>query len=246
LDASDISPSTTLLQGGGNDLGQALLTVDVTGDGMADVLAGAHADDSMGTNAGLLRIWEGPLPRSTLVAADLSLYGTGAGDLVGRLLASGDQNGDGHMDLAIASPDRVVGGAEEGTIWVVEGPISASESLSAASAMATAPDGDAMRFGKSVTWADLDGDGLDDLLYGWDSGRGGLGMIRGPLAGAMDLRLDRELDWEGEGPSDGFGEAVIGGDIDGDGMAEVFVGDPEHNQGGTAGGAAYLFPSSAW
>ena len=70
---------------------------DVNGDGLADLIVGAVADDNKGTQSGSARVFSG-LNGSILY----TFNGDSAGDRLGyRVSGAGDVNGDGHDDLII-------------------------------------------------------------------------------------------------------------------------------------------------
>ena len=101
--------------------------------------------------------------------------------------------------------------------------------------------------GASVDCAgDVDGDGYDDIVigaYGDDTKAryaGAAYVVLGPVSGTKDLSTaDAKL--TGEAASDKAGYAVAGGgDVDGDGYADVLVGAIGEGTGGSTAGASYL------
>ncbi|MEY4563329.1 MAG: hypothetical protein RLZZ618_2606, partial [Pseudomonadota bacterium] len=155
---------------------------DVNGDGLADLIVGAHqSDPAAGSNAGRSYVVFG---KSTGAATDLSAVanGTGgfvingqcAGDLSGwSVSGAGDVNGDGLADLIVgAYQSDPAAGSNAGRSYVVFG-----KSTGAAielSAVANGTGGFVINgqaaidsSGYSVTSAgDVNGDGLADLILG--------------------------------------------------------------------------------
>lgn len=153
------------------------------------------------------------------------------GEMRGPAKDLADVDGDGVPELILGMPkveygeiqfSRIVcvSGSSPRVLWSHEGAIA----------------GD--RFGSSLdTGADLDGDGIEDLVGGAPSatldGFEGVGMVR-----ALSGRTGRVL-WErfGPVPSANFGAAVtFCGDLDGDGVADVVVGAPGSSAGAPSGG----------
>ncbi len=115
---------------------------------------------------------------STVPSAHLSIIRQGresagqqeAGDDFGRVLCSGDFNGDGYDDLATAAPyEDVPGltGSNHGTVIISWG---SELGLTHVGARVIAPgswlDQSGPLFGRALACADFDSDGYDDLVVG--------------------------------------------------------------------------------
>jgi hypothetical protein len=91
---------------------------------------------------------------------------------------------------------------------------------------------------------DLDADGIQDLAVGayggGDDNEGTAGLFFGPLAASLDY-YDADILWEGVDPSNKFGYALSGGDMNQDGADDLLVsallGDSEDG----ANGSIYIF-----
>ncbi|HZL99595.1 MAG TPA: hypothetical protein VFD43_05010 [Planctomycetota bacterium] len=165
------------------------------------------------------------------LSAQLTIEGSVAGGALGSAVAViGDVDGDGVPDLALGAPDSDAGGEDAGEVRVVSG---ADGSLLFV-ALGAGPYDD---FGVSVaSVGDASGDDVPDVLVGahqdWDettggsfANRPGYAMLLSGADGTV-LRVEqgelRFTDW-----GTFFGESVAGpGDLDGDGLADLAVGDP--------------------
>jgi hypothetical protein len=102
---------------------------------------------------------------------------------------------------------------------------------------------------ESVGWSvapvgDVNGDGHDDLLVGapsrGDENPGAAYLFYGPVTAANLSLADADVTILGESGGDRAGWSVDGGDVDGDGYADIVVGAPFNDEGGTDAGAVYV------
>lgn len=161
------------------------------------------------------------------------------GDEAGTTVATGgDFNGDGAIDIVVASPCATLrsGGKKTGIVEVYSG------SDGALLAIFKGPQGQAL-FGTAAAFVgDIDGDGADELgigSQGWDAGVGGGSSVSN--VGRLDVfSLSSGLLYSvtGSEAEGNFGESIEGlPDATGDGVPDILVG-----AGGDGGkqGAAYL------
>jgi FG-GAP repeat protein len=235
---------------------------DFDGDGRADLAIGVPGEDLGGArDAGMVNVLYGAAAGLT-AAGDQAwsqdtagVLGTGeggpgaaAGDAFGTALASADFDRDGHADLAIGVPlDRVGATTFAGAVNVLYGTSSGltatGDQIWSQDVLADDPEtGDG--FGQSLAAGDFDGDGYADLAIGVPGEGLGMGVapgmvmiIRGGadglvLAGAAALtRGSTGAPYLADSPH-GFGYALVAGDLDGDGYADLAVGAPASGASG--------------
>ncbi|GDX79165.1 hypothetical protein LBMAG42_09760 [Deltaproteobacteria bacterium] len=183
---------------------------DVDGDSLGDVAVAAW-----GTGEVYL------VPASGLTSGLLSRYGvltdTTSGSGFGwSARGVGDVDGSGTPDLLVGA---VFDGGDAGAVYLFEGGI-AGGSTAMATVAHTGNSGDGL--GVAVGGGeDFDGDGDLDVLIG---GNGAAYLVDGPSFSNL-------ASWAGE--AKGAGSALGMGDVNGDGLADVVVGDHESS-------AAYL------
>jgi hypothetical protein len=142
------------------------------------------------------------------------------------------------------SADRATSDASEGVFRIVPRvtppPVAAREQFAPAGAAA----GDV--FGRAVASAgDMNGDGYADFAVGAPGYAAGVALAVGRVyvyfgGPAADLVPDLVL--TGVAAGDQLGGSVSGaGDVNGDGYADLLVGAPGNDDGGSNAGAAYLF-----
>ena len=139
---------------------------DYNGDGYDDVMAAAPGDSTSVSGGGAVGIWLSPISGTTFVRADVLVYGsTKNGNSFQLALETGDSDGDGHTDLLIGDPAASSGGlSNNGAFGLLYGPTTGSMLSDDLSAQFVGDDeGEAI--GNYATFVDLDGDGVDEIVF---------------------------------------------------------------------------------
>jgi hypothetical protein len=211
--------------------GYSLASADFDGDGYADLAIGAPDEDTgHGTNAGSVTIvWGTPSGLTTFASADEEFNDPGSNHRWGESMAVGDIEHDGAPELFISVPGvssfKWFFFTSTGAAVAATG---GSPARPGGSATVPAKGGASAQSLEDVnnTWlttGDLNGDGHDDLVVAWSdtdnsdpAQRHAFAWYPGDATG--DLGAGQSLSTEVS--------SVAAGDFDGDGFADIAVGQP--------------------
>lgn len=241
------------LEEAGDHFGEALAAGDFDDDGCDDLVIGAPQED-IGTenNAGMIQVIYGSADGLTDVGNEVFRQGTNGisanpepGDNFGRSLAVGDFDDDGIDDLAIGAPGEDIedaGVAGAGAVHVLFG----------AAVGGLSGNGDLLYFrGNGLPGVPEPGEGIGRALAAGDFnflfpgddlaiGAPASGIAPDPVDEGRVLLLsdlggnDFVAEYTQSSPDvpgasedfDNFGEVLVAGDFDGDGIAELAVASP--------------------
>jgi hypothetical protein len=252
----------------GDQFGRALAAGDFDPDSFDDLAIGVPGEN----DSGIVQLIFGS-PWGLLFANNY-LWAPGAvgevpepGDRFGFSFAVGDFDGDLYEDLAIGDPSEDLGAGNEianaGAIVVTFGSNAGMDLSRTLRFRQGTLYGDASvdrideRFGWALATGDFDSDGLDDLAVGHPNdldldvgtNTGAVSVLMGAFGAGLGAR-HRILhpEWHGlPGEIQGgqsFGAALAAGDFDGDGYADLAIGDPAFDRLAPvydAGGQAVLY-----
>ncbi len=243
------------------DAATGLATGDFNGDGIPDVvLAAAQADGPQNDrpDAGEVYIFFGPFtPGEARDAAlgeqDVTIFGATEGDQLGRAAVAADINGDELDDLVLGAPfadgpagQRPDAGETHVLLGARSWPATIDLAADPAATVAFGADEKDMA-GLSLATADVNGDGVHDLLIGAfqadgpgntrpDAGEGHLILGSPSWPPMIDLADGvQDVTFLGTEAEDWLTETVAAGDLNGDGMddlvlASTFASGPENQR----------------
>ena len=228
---ADVAEATLVSESSTYGFGAALSTTDVTDDGTADLLVGARGYPDW---SGSVLVYEGPVSGS-LVTADATARLAGDGYAAVTCVV-GDMDGDGRDEVGVGEYGHADG---KGALTLVTGPLSGTVDLTSEALRVVGDQADD-RLGAACQGLDWNGDGHADLV-GMASGAGEtrIWLSDGSLPSSLTLSADVHI-----GSTTSHGSSVYStmralDDLDGDGDAELIVGDGGYN--GMQGRAVLLY-----
>ncbi len=233
----------TFVQFNGTDardsFGEHVAVGDVNRDGFADVMIGATGKNKVYVYAG----------SATGASATPTIVLSGEGGEFGRSLISGDFNGDGYVDLIVGAHGFDAGlGTHQGKVYLFLG---GPKGLSATPAQTLVGEHKGDEYGRTFALADMNGDGIKDLIVGASGYNGDLEyqgkvyVYKGTKTGFDPKPIFTAV---GEHSNDEFGRSVGAADSRHDGHRDLIVGAPGLTRGGThttVPGAMYIYAGSA-
>lgn len=258
----------------GEEFGRGLAVADLDGDGKAELIIGAARADVGASDGGAVYIYGGIASGFFSAQPIKILSGRTGGDLFGSAVAVCDFNGDGRKDLAIAARaiedrQRPVVASDQGGVQVFLQRASGFRDDPDQTIYGDLPDGNGgfsgyagLLLGATMAAADLDGDGACDLAVSsldWDQNTAsntndGLVLVYRGVAASAQSRGGL-----GTTPARGFavnaaddlgaqlGRGLAAGDLDGDGLAELVIGEPNSDNGtGDNYGAVRIYRGGAF
>ena len=227
---------------------------DVDGNGVGDLAVGAPKDSFLGHFHGALWIFlmggEDALIRTVEISevTGNSPMLDDFGHLGFSVAPLGDLDGDGVPDIAVGAPGWNGAAKDSGGVWVHflnrAGSSARTVELGGQQAMRAAGVGESFGLGSSMAdLGDLDGDGLPELAIGQDPAfdiayHDGCSVLIVSLSKEGTVRKVRKLLHRDVGLESGFrfGAALLGlGDLNGDGVPDMAVGDSRDSDGGSRG-----------
>lgn len=138
---------------------------DVDGDGLDDVLVGALGEPRKSTEGGVAYLFLGPIDGTKMLAdAHAILHGESREDYAGiAVAAAGDVDSDGVPDVVVGAYQEGSADTYGGAAYIVSGTVRGSVSLGSAGFKLSGHE--RWFLGEKVAGgADVDGDGVDDVL----------------------------------------------------------------------------------
>jgi hypothetical protein len=198
---------------------------DVSGDGIPDLLIGNRGDSSAGVSTGAAYLVAGPMSGELIPRA--TFLGEEERDFAGQAVDGGaDFNGDGTFEFLIGGTEvsEAVGG-----VYLVDASTVGTTSLADARVFIDGLGSGATALGNAVAAADVNGDGVADVIAGDRNvygGDGGVWIFDGPIGdGVLSASDDRFALLAGQDEGGRAGRSVESvGDVLGDGSDCLLIG----------------------
>ena len=226
------------------ELGTSVLSVDLTGDGQADLVSGAPtwSDAALG-NRGAVDIQPGPVAWGPHFSGDAHLiHANDTTTAFGTALAApGDVNGDGYDELLVGAPGALTPAGGSGMLFTVFGPVTSV--IQPATGRGHHLQAGTAEVGRRLAVADFQGDGSPDILVNAvrASDRSEVAVLIPDGTAALNqsslfTEFTGAVFLGAQDPSVAVGTALASlGDIDGDGIPDFGVGSPGWTDTGVRG-----------
>ncbi len=225
---------------------------DIDDDGVPELMLGATLDESSRGTVWVLDATPPGLPRGGLASsyASAELQGPSSESFMAVMgPEQGDLNGDAVADLLVAGTDPY--GTGDAVVALYLGGSGFGGLLTPSSADLVLTQAYGAEPPRVLSHLDMDGEGLAELIFADWSLDNGLYYLDSPvyrveldgLSGSTSLYsayTDVLTSWSND---DDLGRSLGGGDLDGDGYDDVFVGAPGYSEDG-AGGFVGVYPGS--
>ena len=233
-----------------DELGTIVLTGDLTGDGVAElILPCQYASQGLFTSEGAVYVFRGRATWPTSInlastSADLTLLGARPWDELGVAAAAGDFNGDGLGDLVVAAPGADAGPYNDqqgdGFVYGLLGSDAFQTGTHTVDYATAPPDflliGEYQEsLGDELAAGDFDADGIDDIAaaerFGGADASGLIAVVFGrdfAPGETFTAGVDTDLRIVGQA-NDRIGFALAASDVNGDGRSEVAFATPFNN-----------------
>ncbi|MEZ4813944.1 MAG: FG-GAP-like repeat-containing protein [Bdellovibrionota bacterium] len=220
-----------------SSFGSAIIRADLDGDTYPELIVGAEANDTGGTDRGGFWIFAGTSQGQYNFASGLFIRDSSFGatsDFCGRSLGVIDYNGDTIPDIVMGCPRDDTAGTDRGSFriflgnstpgsWVTSATIASAEIPNPASTANTD------YFGDSLIVADINNDGTDDLIVGSYLANSGItdnGLVyifNSFNSSNTSVDLIVSPPWT-HTSAQRFGSAFAFGDVNGDGFNDLSIG----------------------
>ncbi len=237
-----------------DNLGKSITSGDINNDNMEDIIIGAPEADTLDrSDAGEVYVIYGTKLKSdkkielSKTKADITIKGS-TGDKLGTSIISGDINNDGIDDLIIGAPGLYPNGVNAGYVYIIFG----SSNFEANKVIDLNNNEADIRFrgphqnsglGKSVASADVNKDGISDIIMGSPRaspteivGTGAVYVFYGKSSFEPHERIELnnvrpDITIAGSNSLDNLGFSVTSNDINDDGISDLIMGSINSDNG---------------